>query len=209
LKKYNFVFQRTRREHRLNVWQSLLAPLNGKALCRKANYFMGEITEHTFRTKTGSCVITPDKILLTRENVRGAMSQHIFGNSIGRALLIYGLFGLSALALGVWSFTNRNYSEATILCLIGTLLLYSVVASRNNSAAPAIDRSAIHSINAHSPHPPATRGYFTVIFEENGKIRKRLILLPGSLENGREEYARAESIMRASGLLTMNKEISA
>jgi hypothetical protein len=48
-----------------------------------------------------------------------------------------------------------------------------------------------------------------VIFEENGKIRKRLILLPGSLENGREEYARAESIMRASGLLTMNKEISA
>jgi hypothetical protein len=170
---------------------------------------MGEITEHTFRTKSGTCLITPDKILLTRKNVRGAISKYIFGNSIGRTLFIYGLLGLSALALGVWSFANGNYLEATILCLIGTLFLFDVVTSRNNSATPSIDRSAIHSIKAHLPHPPATRGYFTVMFEENGKLRKRLIMLPGIMENGREEYARAEAIMHASGLLPFNKENSA
>jgi hypothetical protein len=170
---------------------------------------MGEVTEYTFRTKTGTCVITLDKILLTREKVRGAIVQRIMGNSICRVLLVYGLFGLSAVAIGVWSFTNGDSSEGTIPCLIGTFFRFNVITSRNNSATPVIDRSAIHSIKAHPPHPPATRGYFRVKFEEDGKICKRLIMLPGSMENGREEYARAEAIMHASGLLTMNKEISA
>jgi hypothetical protein len=170
---------------------------------------MSEITEYTFRTKTGSCVIASDKILLMRENVRGAISQRIMGNSIGPALLIYGLFGLCALGFGVWSFNNGDSLKGTLMCLIGTFFLFNVIVSRNNSATPVIDRSAIHSVKAHPPRPPATRGYFSVKFEENGKIRKRLIMLPGSMENGREEYERAEAIMRASGLLSIDKENSA
>jgi hypothetical protein len=170
---------------------------------------MGEITENTFRTKTGTCLVTPDKILLTREKVRGAVSQYVFGNSIARTLIIYTLLGLAALAVSIRSYVNGNYSEAIILCLIGIIFLFNVVASRNNSATLVINRSAIHSVKAHMPHPPATRGYFTVMFEENGKIRKRLIMLPGSMENGREEYARAEAIMHASGLLPFAKGNSA
>ena len=169
---------------------------------------MGETTDYTFRTKTGTCEITPERILLTRDNARGALSTYLFRNSISRALLLNAVFGTAALVVGIWFITRGNYAVAIILCVVGIYFLYGVVASRNNSAAPIIDRSAIHSVEAHPPHPPASRGYFTVKFEENGKVRQRLIMLPGSMQNGQDEYKRAVAVMHASGLLPVDTEIS-
>jgi hypothetical protein len=124
------------------------------------------------------------------------------GNSISRALLIFGMLGLAALAFGIWSLTSGSTVAGIFYCLIGAFFLWNVVASRRNSAAPVIDRSTIRNVEAHPPRPPATRGYFAVLFEENGKERKRLIILPGSMENGREVYERAVATMKETGLLS-------
>ena len=80
-------------------------------------------------------------------------------------------------------------------------LVWDVVSSRNNSATPVIERSNILSVSAHSPRPPLTRGYFKVQFTDNGKERRRLIMLPGILSNGKQEYVHALEIMKQSGLL--------
>ena len=157
--------------------------------------------KYTFRTKTGICTITPEQIILTREGARGAADLTV-STSIGRALLIYGLLGGSALIIGLWYLLGGNTRAGVVFGVIGALLLWNVVKSRNNSTAPIIERSAIIAVEAHPPRPPATRGYLTVLFEEHGKVRKRMIMLPGVMENGQAEYERAEAAMRASGLLT-------
>ena len=118
-------------------------------------------------------------------------------------LLIYGLLGLAALAFGVWSFVSGAALAGAVLSPIGAFFLWNVIASRNNSARPVIDRLAVRSVEAQPPRPPITRGYFIVKFEENGKMRKRLIVLPGSMDDGGAEYARAEGMMRAAGLLSI------
>jgi hypothetical protein len=114
--------------------------------------------------------------------------------------LTLGLSFMVAIMESVYVMTGRDVWRRMTL-LWGTLFVRNVVASRNNSAAAMIKRSAIQTVTAHPPRPPLTRGYFAVFFEEEGRLRKRLIMLPGSMHGGREQYRRAEAIMDAAGLL--------
>lgn len=155
----------------------------------------------TFRTKTGVCTVTPERIVLTRGGVSGAAAAQIAGNNIRRTLLLYSVFGGAALLFGLWSAYRGSVIPGVLLSLVGIIFLCNVVASRNNSAAAVIDRASIRAVKAHPPHPPFTRGYFDVFFLEDGKERKRIIMLPGSMSNGEEEYQQAVAVMRDSGLL--------
>jgi hypothetical protein len=83
----------------------------------------------------------------------------------------------------------------------GPLFILIGIASRNNSASPTIDRSAIRSVEAHAPKPPLTRGYFIRLFDEGGNQRKRMIMLPGSMEGGNKEYQHAKTVLAEAGLL--------
>ena len=157
--------------------------------------------EQTFRTKTGTCTITHDKIILKRRGVRGAAAKIILGNSIKRVLLLNLLLGIAALLFGIYYFRSRQLANDFFFSVIGIILLLNVLQSLKNSATPVVDRSSIRDIRIHSPRPPITRGYFTVIFQEGGKLRKRLIMLPGSMENGNEEFKKAVAIFKESGLL--------
>lgn len=157
--------------------------------------------EYSFRTKTGTCIITSEQIILKREGIRGTAAKRIHGDNIKRSLSMYAVIGTLAIALGTWMFTTRDYFPGAILFALGILLLWNVFASRSNSAASVIERAAIVAVEAHSPRPPLTRGYFMLRFMENGKERKRLIMLPGTLSGGRQEYQRAFLAMQQAGLL--------
>ena len=48
----------------------------------------------------------------------------------------------------------------------------------------------------------ATRSVFEITFEQSsGKLKKRLILLPGSLNNGAQETEKALEIMKTNKLI--------
>ena len=53
--------------------------------------------EKVFRTKTGFCHILPDRILLTRDGVKGNVANATVGKSITGVLIIYG--GIAAFLL--------------------------------------------------------------------------------------------------------------
>jgi len=130
------------------------------------------------------------------------MARMVYGESIVRLLVIYGALGIASLALGVWQFTNGSYIPGFFLCILGSLLLWNIIWSRRNSAGTIIELSTVKSVDAHAPHPPFTRGYFVVHFLEKGEERQRLITLPGSLSGGDEEFKKAVSTMRETGLLS-------
>jgi hypothetical protein len=162
---------------------------------------MNEIQEHSFRTKTGICIITPQQIILERQGIRGEVAKTVFGNSIYRALVVYIIIGMGALAFGIYLFYQGDNIFGAIYCIAGLLCLRNVFASRNNSAVPVIERSAIQLIEAHPPHAPFTRGYFSIWFMDNGQKRRRLVILAGSLSRGNEEYQKALLAIRETGLL--------
>lgn len=160
---------------------------------------MGEETSRIFKTKTGTCQVTREKLVLTRSGLTGNAARGLFGNSITRALVLYGTVGFAALVYAVIMILSENYGQAVLFGLIGVYFAYNVFASFKNSATPEIERSEVKNIVIHSPRPPLTRAYFVVHFVRDGKSKKRLIVLPGSMSDGNIEYENALSILQNEG----------
>jgi hypothetical protein len=155
-----------------------------------------------FRTKTGICKVNAERLEINREGIRGKSSQTIYGKSIYRALTIYAVLALVVTSIGIWSIINSNYLTGSFFTLVGLVFFANVILSRNNTAVNLIERSTVDLVEAHPPHPPLTRAYFVVHYSENDKKRKRMIMLPGSLFGGSNEYKKALAIMIHTGWYT-------
>jgi hypothetical protein len=160
---------------------------------------MNEVAEYRFNTKTGTCVLTSERIVLSREGVSGVLAKQVYGDSINRALIIYSAIGVISLVIAVLLIINKRYFEGVFACIVGGFFLWNVFSSRNNSAKNIIEKHTVQSLEVHPPHPPFTRGYFKVYFLDDGKRRRRLIMLPGSMSGGKEEFKKALSCMRQAG----------
>lgn len=159
--------------------------------------------EKTFKTKTGFCHILPDKIVLTRDGIIGNVAKVTVGNGIARILIIYGI-----IAIGLFYFAFDNYKNgqtftSILFGLLGLFLVYGTITSINNSATPIIDRQKIKEVKFRKAIFGLTRSRFEVYFEDdNSKIKKRLITLPGSLTDGQNETEKAIKIMKDEKLIT-------
>lgn len=126
----------------------------------------------------------------------------VTSKSLTRLLVTYGL-----LAVGAFYFSYDAYQEGKFIAfyffgLLGSWLTYGILISLNNSAAPIIERSKIRKVSFKSALIGVTRARFEVLFEdESGKEKKRLIMLPGSLSNGKVETEKALRVMKAKNLL--------
>lgn len=160
-------------------------------------------SEKKFKTKTGYCHILQDKIILTRDGIIGNVAKITVGNGISRILIIYSLF-----AVFLFYLAFKAYQESKIVTTLSyfgfaAYLLYKVKQSTNYSATSIIERYSIKEVKFIDAKYGATRSRFEVIFEdEKGKIKTRLIMLPGSLNDGENETKKALEIMKNEKLFT-------
>ncbi|MGX7666664.1 phosphoribosylaminoimidazolesuccinocarboxamide synthase [Flavobacterium pedocola] len=160
-------------------------------------------SENTFKTKTGFCHILPEKIILTRDGIIGNVSKITLGNGISRILIVYSLLSIFLIYNAYKSFQKEDNPTFIFYSLLTVFLIYGIVKSINNSATPIIERNRITHIKFFDGKKGLTRARFEVMFnDENGKLKKRLIMLPGSLNDGEKETERALQIMKNEGLIT-------
>jgi hypothetical protein len=158
--------------------------------------------EKIFKTKTGFCHILDDKIILTRDGIIGNVAKVTVGNGIVRILSIYGLIAIGLFYFAYNSYQKGNKFEPFFFTIIGSYLIYGILTSYNNSAEPIIERGKIKSVKFKQAIKGLTRSRFEIKFEDNsGKIKKRLVMLPGSLSNGDSESKIALKIMAEEGLI--------
>ena len=162
---------------------------------------MSANAERCFSTKAGTCIITPERIVLERHGFQRVVSSLLYGDTINRAAILYGLITSIAFGLGAWAFAQGSYVIGVLLYLIGLSFFRNLIMCRNTSVTTVIERSTIQTVEAHKPHPPFTVGYFTVWFLEKGKKQRRFIMLPGFMANGSKEYPKAVLVMQETGLL--------
>ncbi|MCL7764669.1 phosphoribosylaminoimidazolesuccinocarboxamide synthase [Polaribacter sp. Z014] len=158
--------------------------------------------EKVFKTKTGFCHILPDKIILTRGGIIGNVAKVAVGKNITRILIIYG--GVSAFLLysAFDSFQKNQVPISIFYSIVGLFLIYGIFTSLNNSATSIIERNDIKSIKFKKAIFGITRSRFEVLFiDQNRKIKKRIIMLPGSMKNGKKETENAKKIMKEEKLL--------
>jgi hypothetical protein len=155
-----------------------------------------------FKTKTGYCHIFPDRIQLTRENVAGEIAEATYGNSMPRTIIIFGILLAVFIYFGIDSYNANQIIPPVIFGIISLYLAITIARSYNNSATPVIPRDKIKSVTFKKAITGFTRAYFVIMFEnEKGKIKKRLIMLPGSLTYGKQEAEKALALFKREGLL--------
>jgi len=158
--------------------------------------------EKTFRTKTGFCHILPDKIVLTRDGIVGNVAKVTVGNSISRILIIYCALSIGLFYFAYDSYKNGQTVESIFLGLFALFLIYGIFSSVNNSATPVIDRNRITEVKLKKAIVGLTRSRFEVMFEDdNGKLKKRIIMLSGTIGGGENETQKAIRIMSEEKLL--------
>lgn len=158
--------------------------------------------EKVFKTKTGFCHILPDKVILTKDGIIGNVAKVTVGNNVTRILIIYSGLSIALLYFAFSNYQDGRTFQSIFFGAIGIYLIYGIFSSLNNSATPIIERNKIKSVDLKKAIFGLTRSRFEVKFEdENGKMKKRLIMLPGSMNNGQNETEKAIEIMTAENLL--------
>ncbi|MCL5247766.1 phosphoribosylaminoimidazolesuccinocarboxamide synthase [Cellulophaga sp. 20_2_10] len=161
--------------------------------------------EQKFKTKTGFCHILADKIVLTRDGIVGNIAELATGDKITRLLIVYGLLAALMAYNAYNDFISENWLFFGIYLIAGIYLTYTIVKSINYTAIPVIERDKIKNVEFKAAKKYLTRSYFKVDFEQaNGKLKSRLIMLPGSLNGGTNETENALSIMKKAGLIKNN-----
>lgn len=157
--------------------------------------------EKIFKTKTGFCHILPDRILLTRDGVKGNIANATVGKNITGILIIYGGMAAFLLFSAFQSFQKGEIPITVVYSVVGLFLVYGIFKSLNNSATPIIRRDKIKSVKIKKAIMAITRSRFEVVFEEDGAIKKRIIMLPGIMSDGQNETEKARKIMIEEQLL--------
>jgi hypothetical protein len=159
-------------------------------------------TKKIFITKTGFCHVLPDKIVLTRDGIIGNVAKVTVGNNISRILLIYSGLSCFLIYSAYDHYLKGQIVETILFGLVTVFLIYGILNSLNNSATPVIERDKIKSVKLKKAFPGLTRTRFEIKFEdENGKIKKRIIMLPGSMSGGPDETEIAIKILTEEKLL--------
>ncbi|MCD6066595.1 MAG: hypothetical protein K0S33_1421 [Bacteroidetes bacterium] len=158
--------------------------------------------EKVFKTKTGYCHILPDRIVLTRSGIVGEVANVTVGNKMARILTVYGILSFYLFYLAFESYSSERYVSTVFIAVIGCLFVYGMLNSLNNSATPVIERKKIRAVKFRKGVPGLSRSRFEIRFEEeNGNIKKRLIMLPGSMSSGEDEARKAVELFRSEGML--------
>lgn len=159
--------------------------------------------EKVFRTKTGFCHIFPDRIVLTRDGIVGNLSEITVSNSISRILTIYTLLLVGLLYFAFNAYSSGQTLRAIAFALVSVYLTFGIFNSLNNSANPVIEREKIKSVKFKKAIIGITRSRFEVYFEDvNKRLKKRLIMLPGSMSDGSNETEKALKIFEDEKLIT-------
>jgi len=160
---------------------------------------MESITEDSFHTRTGICIITAEHIMLKDGKGRALRTRDFRGVF---PYIMYGLSSVMCSVYGVLSIIYGNVMPGVLYVLMGLFPASIVITGlRQTSFSPVIERSSILDVEAHPPGPSGSRGYITVTFRKGDTLQRQLLALPDGTKPGGGEYEHAVAVLRRNGLL--------
>lgn len=156
----------------------------------------------TFKTKTGYCHVTSDMIILCKEKGITELPKETNTKSVAYVLVVYALLGVAMLFFASTYFMNDQLVYALLFALMGFYVLFGTATSINNSTNKVLRRGTIQNVSYKKAIIGIRRAYFEVYFEnEEKKVKRRVIMLPGSLFGANVEVKRAVQIMQGEDYL--------
>lgn len=163
---------------------------------------------NTFRLQRGLfCQLLPDKIVISRtENGIPSQIEPLQGaNPLIMAIPLYLIMLGAFTALSVSDEKGMEPSEIIPMLVFAAFIVYRVVTNMNTSLRNVIDRATVERVVFKEGTRFLTLSRFEVYFRhENGKLKKRVLALPGEWAPDRSQNEKAVRIFIEAGLLTSN-----
>ena len=152
----------------------------------------------TFRTKTGECHVTPDRLSLLRTGPRGKLADTVQGRSRARTVGLYAVFVVCMAVLATSAWRADRPVAALMWFGYAAWVVVALARSRDFSVATEIPRPATTRIDVVRGWKGLTRDRLVVHFTDDGRPARRFILLSGVLQGG-SELDRAVTALRDAG----------
>lgn len=156
----------------------------------------------TFMTNPGYCHILDNQIVFAEQEKIQSFTKINSKNSINNVRIKYALLSVLNFIFAFINLKNEQLSDTIFFACLGLVFLTFILFSINKSTTNLIKRNKIKTIIHKKSILGLFGSRFIIFFEdEMGKIKKRLILLPGFYNNGNKETKKALEIMRREKLI--------
>ena len=153
---------------------------------------------HLFKTRTGSCEIGPDDILIKDSGAGETLAETLVGKNILRIRILYLFFSAIMLCCLVIMLTDGSYLMAIFPAFSCFLFLYYFFNSHRFSNDLVIPISQIRRVNLQKRIP---RSFIEIQFtNEKGQSNIRRINLPDSWKGGPDVTQQALEAFAAAGI---------
>ena len=155
-----------------------------------------------FRTKLGLCYVIKDRIIMVTEAAEIDSKKEVVEKSVWPFLTIHTTIGLVFVGFSIYSFLHDAILASFMFGGLGVYLVIKIILSINNFATPIIPRDRILEFKYKKAIPFLTRDYFSIVFlDKYGRTKKRLIILPGIIQDGSSEANKALQIMKSENYM--------
>ncbi len=157
--------------------------------------------EKTFRTNNGTCIILPDKIILTKDGETSDFSNAVEQETKLAPLIIYSIIALAFFGFALKGFLENDIYVALLFAVLGAYSLFRYILKFNKSNSRVIERDNIVEVEFRRVYTSFSHAYFIIHYKnQDGLIKQRHIQLPGTLITGKEEIENAYLIMESEFL---------
>ena len=108
------------------------------------------------------------------------------------------ILGLALYQIGYF-LSHPNNGFPYVFAVLGLTSAFALISLLQYSGVNMLYKENVREIHYKKGMPGLTRPRFIVHFEQSGKIRKRLIILPGTLGGGRAVAETAQNQLKDAG----------
>ncbi|MFT4622702.1 MAG: hypothetical protein ACI8PZ_001358 [Myxococcota bacterium] len=153
-----------------------------------------------FPFKFGHVAVHEDRVELENRGVRGGVSRVVVGNSSARARVVQLVLVLFC-GWMVWSSANNGQVPLALLYgALGVWLVYWNVRNARFSLAAVLRRDQVSRVRAERGLRFMTVDRLMFHFDQDGRERVRMVVLPTVLQGGSpESLPQAVAVLRGAG----------
>ncbi len=158
--------------------------------------------EQIFKTKTGFCHVFNNRIVFSKLGKAEDIKEPTPGSKNYSSGMVYFFLIIANGYFAYNAYMDGRTGSSLFFIVMGCYLFYAVRNQLKFSAMPIISADDILKIDFIKGTTFLTRSRFIIHFrDESGEEKNRLVMLPGSMMNGKEETEKAVRIFKEYGWL--------
>jgi len=161
---------------------------------------MSDANAPSFRTRTGDCTVTAERIVILRRGFWGGLERVFMGSSAWQPLLLRLMMAALAATLALLGYQYGRWADMTLGGAAALAFLWEALAKRRRTAAILIARGDVEQVVVHHPSERALGGAVSIWYRSGRRLLERPVRFWSvAAAAGANEFPKAVRIFKDLG----------